>query len=166
MQPNDSFPPSPPLLFSSAPSWAQFPSSLPPPQAESASADGEMGSIFPKLFSFLSDTSSSVRAIATEGFAKLLAVGRLSQGGSSVEGSVLIALILTYFSPHTEDDSAARQCLAIFFPAFVRRGTANLHVLERSFLPALRYVIHAPSSSVLSKVSVLQVEPRSLNPKP
>mmetsp|Transcript_40294 Transcript_40294/g.97970 ORF Transcript_40294/g.97970 Transcript_40294/m.97970 type:complete len:473 (-) Transcript_40294:155-1573(-) len=112
-----------------APEWAALPDSL---------ASEGSSSIFPKLFGHLASPMPLVRAVAAEGFAKLLVSARL-RGSAGVEREALTALTLVFFSPHTDDGTSLRQCLAVFFPTFVRRSPSSMHLLESVFLHCLRY---------------------------
>ncbi len=77
---------------------------------------------------------SCVRFVASEGFAKLLACGRLE------DAAVLWHLIMQQFMPATKDDIAVRQRLSVFFPAFVASGTDRAMMLARELIPTLRLV--------------------------
>lgn len=97
-----------------------------------------------------------------EGFAKLALLGRL------VQTDILLKLVLLYFSPATEgillvfyplaaidvyvvsDDMTLRQCLSLFFPAFVATCDAHAAAFRSAVLPSLRRVWEAPATEALT----------------
>jgi hypothetical protein len=103
------------------------------------------------LFPLVEVEEASVRCVACEGFAKLLACGRLD------DAAVLRHLLLLQFMPATQDDIAVRQCLSVFFPAFVSSGSERAMMLARELVPTLRLVEAAPTSSSMADVQPQQV---------
>ena len=70
---------------------------------------------------------------------------------------MLLALLLTYFSPESEKDSRTRQCLATLFPALARRSAPHVALLARVLVPAVSHVARARKASPLARVSAVQV---------
>jgi condensin complex subunit 3 len=103
------------------------------------------------LFPLVEVEDSTVRCVACEGFAKLLACGRLD------DAAVLRHLLLQQFMPATKDDVAVRQCLSVFFPAFVASGTERAMMLARELVPTLRLVEAAPAGSSMADVQSQQL---------
>ena len=98
------------------------------------------------LFPLVEVEDASVRCVACEGFAKLLACGRLD------DAAVLRHLLLQQFMPATKDDIAVRQCLSVFFPAFVSSGTERAMMLAKELIPTIRLVEAAPAGSSMAEV--------------
>jgi hypothetical protein len=92
-----------------------------------------------------------VRCVACEGFAKLLACGRLD------DAAVLRHLLLQQVMPATKDDVAVRQCLSVFFPAFVASGTGRAMMLAKELVPTLRLVEAAPAGCSMADVQSQQL---------
>ncbi|KAK3094775.1 hypothetical protein FSP39_006096 [Pinctada imbricata] len=103
------------------------------------------------LCGFLDGESSELRTVAAEGLAKLLLSGRV------VSSKILSHLILLWYNPTTEDDSHLRHCLGTFFPIFAFAGRSNQEVVEDAFLPTLKTLLNAPTSSPLAEVNVENV---------
>ena len=118
-------------------------------------ASKDKSSVWNLVFSCLHHDVPGVRGVAAEGLAKLVLGGRIIN--SKPEQQLLLALTLLYFSPLSEDDAQLRQCLAIFFPAFAAKDSANALALARLAMPTLKHIAAAPKGSQLAKVSALQV---------
>ena len=103
------------------------------------------------LFPLVEVEEASVRCVACEGFAKLLACGRLD------DAAVLRHLLLQQFMPATKDDIAVRQCLSVFFPAFVASGSERAMMLARELVPTLRLIEAAPAGSSMAEVQSQQL---------
>jgi condensin complex subunit 3 len=103
------------------------------------------------LFPLVEVEDASVRCVACEGFAKLLACGRFD------DAAVLRHLLLQQFMPATKDDIAVRQCLSVFFPAFVASGTERAMMIARELVPTLRLVEAAPAGSSMAEVQSQQL---------
>ncbi|XP_077157565.1 condensin complex subunit 3 [Paroedura picta] len=118
------------------------------------------------LSGFLDSEVSELRTEAAEGLAKLMFSGRL------ISARLLSRLVLLWYNPVTEEDTHLRHCLGVFFPLFAYSNRANQECFEEAYLPTLRTLFSAPSSSPLSEVDVSNVSelfvdltrPSGLNP--
>ena len=77
--------------------------------------------------------------------------------GRVVSANVLSRLILLWYNPVSEDDAQLRHCLGSFLPAFAFRSRKNQEVVEQAFLPTIRTLVNAPTTSPLSAVIVSNV---------
>lgn len=89
---------------------------------------------------------------AVEGFSKLLTLGRIS----SVKPMSMCILLL--FNPNSSDEEPVQQCLSLFFSSFLylknKNFGNNAEIFSKAFLPTIKIILHAPSSSPLSKISI------------
>lgn len=121
---------------------------------EESEADGGTSAaerVLSVLLMFLQDESSDLRSVVAEGMAKVLITGRV------VSANVLSRLIILWYNPISEDDAQLRHCLGSFLPAFAFRSRKNQEVVEQAFLPTIRTIVHAPSTSPLSHIIVSNV---------
>ncbi|XP_067656291.1 condensin complex subunit 3-like isoform X2 [Haliotis asinina] len=100
------------------------------------------------LSAFLDSESSELRTVAAEGMAKLLLSGRV------VSSKLLSHLLLLWYNPLTEDDNHLRHCLGAFLPVFAFACRANQELFEEAFMPTLKTLLNAPTSSPLNEVNV------------
>ncbi|KAJ8316952.1 hypothetical protein KUTeg_004856 [Tegillarca granosa] len=103
------------------------------------------------LCTFLDSESSDLRTVAAEGLSKLLLSGRV------VSSKILSHLLLLWYNPLTEDDTYLRHCLGTFFPIFAFAGRGNQEIVEEAFIPTLKTIMNAPSSSPLAEVNIENV---------
>ncbi|XP_071089919.1 condensin complex subunit 3-like isoform X1 [Haliotis cracherodii] len=103
------------------------------------------------LSAFLDSESSELRTVAAEGMAKLLLSGRV------VSSKLLSHLLLLWYNPLTEDDNHLRHCLGAFLPVFAFACRANQELFEEAFMPTLKTLLNAPTSSPLNEVNVSNV---------
>jgi len=103
------------------------------------------------LLMFLQDESSDLRSVVAEGMAKVLITGRV------VSANVLSRLVILWYNPISEDDAQLRHCLGSFLPAFAFRSRKNQEVVEQAFLPTIRTINNAPSTSPLSHIIISNV---------
>ncbi|XP_057304839.1 condensin complex subunit 3-like isoform X2 [Hydractinia symbiolongicarpus] len=103
------------------------------------------------LLMFLESESPDLRTVVAEGLVKLLMSGRI------VSSKILTRLILLWYNPITEDDTKLRHCLGVFLPVFAFENRNNQELIEESFIPVLKTLFNAPSSSPLSQVNVSNV---------
>ncbi|WFD18733.1 chromosome condensation complex Condensin, subunit G [Malassezia caprae] len=80
------------------------------------------------LLSLLENEEPEIQAIASEGLAKLLLTGVLS------EEDVLKSLILTYMSPDTATNQPLRQCLSYFLPLFCSSHARHQRMIQHVFM--------------------------------
>ncbi|XP_064602516.1 condensin complex subunit 3-like [Liolophura sinensis] len=108
-----------------------------------------------KLLTILSSSldleSSDLRSVAAEGLAKLLLSGRIQSA------KLISRLILLWYNPMTEEDTRLRHCLGVFFPVFAMADRINQEMLKEAFMPTMRTLLNAPSSSPLANVDVNNV---------
>lgn len=107
---------------------------------------------FEILFDRISHGDRDARTLAVQCLARLLYMGRLAPSTK-----LICRLLIVYHSPMTKDDDELRQCLSIFFPAFVANSETNRLALEDAFKPVLRVLLDAPETSDLKNISALQV---------
>lgn len=103
------------------------------------------------ICSFLDGESCDLRTCGAEGLCKLLLSGRV------VSSKILSHLILLWYNPLSEDDTHLRDCLGLFFPMYALASRSNQQVVEEAFLPTLRTLLNAPSTSPLAEVDVKNV---------
>ncbi|CAG5128202.1 unnamed protein product [Candidula unifasciata] len=109
------------------------------------------GKVIAILSSFLDNESSELRNIAAEGMSKLLLSGRV------VSSKLLSHLLLLWYNPLVEDDEALLQCLGVFFPLYAFSCSSNQQQIEEAFIPTLRTLLHAPSTSPLREINEVNV---------
>lgn len=83
------------------------------------------------LLSLLEHDDPAVQATASEGLAKLLLTGALT------DDDVLKSLVLTYLSPDTATNQPLRQCLSYFLPLFGSAHVRHQRMLQRVFTAVL-----------------------------
>jgi len=93
----------------------------------------------------------SVRTVAVEAVAKLMMLDELQSA------PLFSHLAVLFFNPMTEDDALLRQCLSVFFSAYVFSSAEHTAVVEESFGITLQTIINAPARSPLKKVSLMNV---------
>ncbi|XP_052772230.1 condensin complex subunit 3-like isoform X2 [Mya arenaria] len=103
------------------------------------------------ICSFLDGEVVELRTCAAEGLSKLLLSGRV------VSSKILSHLILLWYNPLSEDDTHLRDCLGTFFPLYALASRSNQEVVEDAFLPTLKTLLRAPSTSPLADVNVNNV---------
>lgn len=103
------------------------------------------------LLMFLESESPDLRTTIVEGMAKLLVIGRV------LSAKILTKLILLWYNPITEDDVKLRHCLGVFLPVFAFESRSNQELLEEVFLPVVRTLLNAPTTSPLSQVNITNV---------
>ncbi|OXB59372.1 hypothetical protein ASZ78_004215, partial [Callipepla squamata] len=103
------------------------------------------------LSGFLDSESSELRTEAAEGIAKLMFAGRL------ISAKLLSRLVLLWYNPVTEEDTQLRHCLGVFFPLYAYASRSNQECFEEAYLPTLRTLLNAPSTSPLAEVDVSNV---------
>ncbi|XP_075234896.1 chromosome associated protein G [Lycorma delicatula] len=111
--------------------------------------DGKCGEryVIPLLYSLLDSDSKEVRNVASEGLCKLLLIGHLRSH------TLVAKLVSLWFSPVSDEDTAFRQRLSMFFKAFVMTHGAQL-ILEKAFLPTLQLFFDASPDNPLSEVDI------------
>jgi condensin complex subunit 3 len=96
--------------------------------------------------------TDSLQSAVVEGFAKLVFLRRLAP-----DAELIKRLLLLFFTPTTADNTALRQCLAVFFPSICVAGTTqHRHAFEQAFLPTLRVLVNSPQTNPLATVSPVQ----------
>lgn len=132
-----------------------IPLPLPPKSSDECDESPKVKS-YPQAFEILFDRISrddgDARRLVVQCLARLLYMGRIAPSKK-----ILCQLLIDYHSPATENDDELRQCLSVFFPAFVARSGGHRLALEDAFKPTLRVLLDAPETSELKKISVLQV---------
>ncbi|KAL8613334.1 hypothetical protein ACOMHN_052573 [Nucella lapillus] len=103
------------------------------------------------LTSALDSESGGLRSVVAEGLAKLLMSGRVFSAG------LLSRLLLLWYNPLMEDDALLRHTLGTFFPIFAFTNSANQELFEDAFLPILRTILNAPTTSPLNSVNPTNV---------
>jgi len=103
------------------------------------------------LILFLESESPDLRTTVVEGLAKLLVSGRV------LSAKILSRLIILWYNPITEDDIKLRHCLGVFLPVFSFENRSNLELVEECFLPVVKKIVNAPTTSPLSQVNVANV---------
>ncbi|CCU99678.1 unnamed protein product [Malassezia sympodialis ATCC 42132] len=88
------------------------------------------------LLSLLEHEEPEIQAIASEGLAKLLLTGVLS------EDDVLKSLILTYMSPDTAANQPLRQCLSYFLPLFCSSHARHQRMIQHVFMDVFDILAH------------------------
>ncbi|GFR80137.1 condensin complex subunit 3 [Elysia marginata] len=92
-----------------------------------------------------------LRCVAAEGLSKLILSGRV------VSAKLLSHLLLMWFNPLLEDDENLGQILGSFFPLFSFSRSENQQLFEEAFLPTLKTLTRAPTSSPLSEINEVNV---------
>ncbi|XP_008315148.1 condensin complex subunit 3 [Cynoglossus semilaevis] len=108
-------------------------------------------SVLVMLYEFLDSEVSELRTETAEGLAKLMYTGRISSA------KIFSRLVLLWYNPVTEDDTRLRHCLGVFFQLYARESRVHQEVVEESFLPTLRTLLNAPSTSPLAEVDANSV---------
>ncbi|XP_076461529.1 condensin complex subunit 3-like isoform X2 [Babylonia areolata] len=103
------------------------------------------------LTSALDSESGELRSVVAEGLAKLLMSGRV------FSPALLSRLLLLWYNPLAEDDAQLRHTLGTFFPIFAFTNSANQELFEEAFLPTLRTIVNAPTTSPLNSVNPTNV---------
>ncbi|XP_057338710.1 condensin complex subunit 3 [Microplitis mediator] len=96
------------------------------------------------------NTDDSIRTIATEGLCKLLLAQRLS----SV--NLVSRLVIMLFNPANEGATQLLNTLRTFFSLYPNVENSQ-DVLERTFMPTLRTISHAPNESPLLAIELENV---------
>ncbi|XP_005090481.1 condensin complex subunit 3 [Aplysia californica] len=99
------------------------------------------------LSAYLDNESSEIRNVAAKGLAKLLLSGRV------ISPKLVSHLLLLWYNPMVEEDETLLQCLGIFFPLFAFSSSTNQEVIEEAFLPTLKTLLKAPSTSPLAEIN-------------
>eukprot|EP00026_Physarum_polycephalum_P000606 Phypoly_transcript_00607.p1 GENE.Phypoly_transcript_00607~~Phypoly_transcript_00607.p1 ORF type:complete len:1416 (+),score=260.93 Phypoly_transcript_00607:45-4250(+) len=122
----------------------------PPMLQDSVSYKGEK--LLALLSAFLLHDDEDFRYAAVEGFAKLF------MADIATAPQQFTHLVLLFFNPVTAEDLELRQCLSVFFSAFVCRNfDAHSRLIEAAFTPTLKTIINAPHSSPIKKIQLLHV---------
>ncbi|XP_044727913.1 condensin complex subunit 3 [Chrysoperla carnea] len=100
------------------------------------------------ILSFLDDEWEDFRTIAAQGLILLLDCGKFK----STE--VLTRLIILWFNPATEKDSKMRQVLGVMLNHFAMNTPGSQEEFAKAFLPTIRTVLDAPTTSPLAHVDV------------
>lgn len=103
------------------------------------------------LSGLIDNENPEIRTVAAEGMAKLMLSGR------AVSSKLLSHLLLLWYNPLTKDDTVLMHCLGSFFPVFAFASKANQECVAEAFLPTLRTLFQAPSSSPLADVNDFNV---------
>lgn len=103
------------------------------------------------LSMLLQSSDSDLKAVAVEGFSKLLFTRR------ATSGAILSRLVLLFFNPTVSEESRIIQTLSVFFPAFAFSNPENSQLLQDCFMPTIRVIANAPRESPFSKVSAGKV---------
>ncbi|KAK7111031.1 condensin complex subunit 3-like [Littorina saxatilis] len=99
------------------------------------------------LSSTLDSESGELRSVVAEGLAKLLMSGRVFSAG------LLSRLLLLWYNPLAEEDALLRHTLGTFFPIFAFTDSANQQLFEEAFMPTLRTILNAPTTSPINSVN-------------
>jgi hypothetical protein len=92
--------------------------------------------------------NATLRTTAIEGFAKLVALGRIRSG------RFVTPLLIQFFNPKTEQDTRVRQCLSVFFQFYVTLGSVQKYQLIDAFKEATVVVKSARPTSTMSTIDV------------
>ncbi|XP_059149025.1 condensin complex subunit 3-like [Physella acuta] len=128
-----------------------------PKSAQECSEDSRRGwsesasKVIAILSTALDLESSELRNIAAEGLAKLLLSGRV------VSAKLFSHLLLLWYNPLIDENEPLLQTLGIFFPLFAFSSSLNQELIEEAFLPTLKTVLDAPSTSPLATVNAINV---------
>ncbi|XP_028390822.1 condensin complex subunit 3-like [Dendronephthya gigantea] len=114
-------------------------------------AQKSVSSVFSTLIHLLDRENTAIRNVAAEGFAKLLLSGRVHSP------KLFSRLLLLWYNPMTEDDIYLRDCIGVFLTAFANECRAFEEQIEEAFMPTLRTLFIAPTSSPLAQVDVSNV---------
>ena len=114
-------------------------------------AQKSVGSVFSVLIKLLDRENVAIRNTAAEGFAKLLLSGRVHSP------KLFSRLLLLWYNPMTEDDIYLRDCIGVFLTAFAHGCRANQEQIAEAFMPTLRTLCIAPTSSPLAQIDVSNV---------
>ncbi|XP_025095867.1 condensin complex subunit 3-like isoform X2 [Pomacea canaliculata] len=109
------------------------------------------GNLVAILSSLLDSETGELRNVVSEGLAKLLMSGRV------FSSTLLSHLLLLWYNPMTEDDAQLRHTLGTFFPVFAFTNSSNQQLLEEAFLPTLRTILNAPTTSPLHDINTTNV---------
>nr|CAD7588237.1 unnamed protein product [Timema genevievae] len=99
------------------------------------------------LTNLLDSTSIPLRNTAALGLCKLLLASRI------MSANLITRLIVMWFNPLSSDDTYMRQMLSSFFTEFVTTCSWSAETLEEAFLPTLKTILDAPSTSPLVNVN-------------
>ncbi|XP_031571204.1 condensin complex subunit 3-like [Actinia tenebrosa] len=114
---------------------------------ENSTPDNTATSVLTILTGLLESESNDLRNGAAEGLAKLLLSGRV------LSAKLLSRLILLWYNPTTEEDGSLRHCIGVFLPVFAFASRTNQELVEDAFLPILKTLFSAPSSSPLASIN-------------
>lgn len=103
------------------------------------------------LSSMLDNESGELQCTVAEGLAKLLLSRRVFSAG------LLSRLLLLWYNPLEEDNAPLRNLLGTFFPILAFTDSGNQQLFEEAFLPTLRTILNAPTTSPLSRINVSNV---------
>ncbi|XP_063055418.1 condensin complex subunit 3 [Engraulis encrasicolus] len=120
-------------------------------EVESEDGQSTVQSILTMLADFLDSEDTELRTEVAEGLAKLMYCGRISSP------KLLSRLLLLWYNPVTEDDTKLRHCLGVFLQLYARENRAHQDCIEESFLPTIRTLVQAPSTSPLAEVDMSNV---------
>lgn len=109
------------------------------------------GKVVTILSATLNSEDPDLRCVAAEGLSKLILSGRV------VSAKLLSHLLLMWFNPLLEDDENLGQMLGTFFPLFAFSRSENQELFEETFLPTLKTLLRAPTSSPLSEINEVNV---------
>ncbi|RUS91586.1 hypothetical protein EGW08_000701 [Elysia chlorotica] len=109
------------------------------------------GKVVTILSATLNSEDPDLRCVAAEGLSKLILSGRV------VSAKLLSHLLLMWFNPLLEDDETLGQILGTFFPLFAFSRSENQQLFEEAFLPTLKTLTRAPTSSPLSEINEVNV---------
>ncbi|XP_071476753.1 condensin complex subunit 3-like [Diadema antillarum] len=104
-------------------------------------------SVLSILTKLLDSESNELRTVAAEGLSKLLLSGRITSP------RLLSRLLLLWYNPTSEEDQHLRSCLGTFFPIYSFAGRVHQECWEEAFLPTLRTLFNAPTTSPLAEVN-------------
>ncbi|XP_030848405.1 condensin complex subunit 3-like isoform X1 [Strongylocentrotus purpuratus] len=111
------------------------------------SAQSAANSALSILTKLLDSESNELRTVSAEGLAKLLLSGRITSP------KLLSRLLLLWYNPTSEEDQHLRSCLGAFFPVYSFAGRVHQECWEEAFLPTLRTLFNAPTTSPMAKVN-------------
>ena len=100
------------------------------------------------LSQLLDDPDIEIRTRVAEGLCKLMMCGSISSP------KLFTRLILIWYNPITEADGKLRHILGTFFPLYASFSRANQDSIEESFMPTLKTLFDAPTTSPLTDVDI------------
>ncbi|WFD01441.1 chromosome condensation complex Condensin, subunit G [Malassezia obtusa] len=105
------------------------------------------------LLSLLEHDEPEVQTAASEGIAKLLLTGALT------EDDVLKSLILIYLSPDTASNQPLRQCLSYFLPLYCSSHARHQRMVQRIFMDTLEILaqVYAEKDASQTMVAPAQI---------